>query len=456
MAFGMLNIPLFGLIILGATTTEEATFDALSAFEKMVPRFQNTWSGLITLGILIAISMVLWLFTHHAVRPLVLFLIKRSKNKWDDAVAHSGALKRLMILPPLLFLYWGIIRLDLFESPWNQIARRVLACVIILIITRVISAALGAINLIYSTYEISREKPIKSFIQVGQVMVYFIGLILVLSALLHRSPLVFLTGLGAMTAVLMLVFQNSILSLVAGIQLTSTNQIEVGDWIEMPSFDADGYVTDIALNTVTVRNWDNTMSVIPAHNFLQHSFKNWRNVYNMNARRIKREVLIDIHSIRRLTSEEVDELKSIRLLQDYLDERGAAIAAANEELIESGAAPNCVNLRGLTNFGVLRVYMEAYLHQNKNIVSDGSMTLIVRAMEGTPYGIPLQLYAYCNTPSLKDYETVQQDIVDHLLSVLSTFHLRAYQAPTSLDVQGLKPALPPEPERITGPRRPVS
>lgn len=414
---------------------------AIDILGGLIPHTKDAWPALIALLMLIGVCVVIWLFFHHIVRRLLLAIVRRTRGQWGDAFAHSRALRRLMLLPSVFVFYGGIAQIHLFDPPWNVVFSRLTLAFLILLIARVFSAALHAINLIYTTYDVARGRPIKGFIQVGQLATYFIATIVILAILINRSPLALITGLGAMTAVLMLIFQNTILSFVAGIQLTSTNSIAVGDWIEMPSFNADGTVIDLALNTVSVRNWDNTVSVIPAHNFLNHSFKNWRNVYDMSARRIKRQILIDIQTIRRLTPEEIERLSTIRYLAPYIEERGAEIEEHNQRLIDEGVIPNQVNLRGLTNFGAFRAYADAYIRANPNILPSNAATLCVRAMQATEYGIPLEVYAFSKRPGLVEYEVIQQDIVDHLITALPLFELRCYQAPSSHDFHHMQLAL---------------
>lgn len=404
----------------------------------LIPHSKEAGPALIALILLLAICAVIWLFFHHVVRRVLLYAVSKTKTKWDDAFAHSRALRRLMLLPSVLVLYGGLAQIELFEPPWDKFFARLTLAFFVLLLARVLSAGLSAINIIYTSYDVARGRPIKGFIQVGQLAVYFVATIIILAILINRSPLALITGLGAMTAVLMLVFQNTILSFVAGIQLTSTNQIEVGDWIEMPSFNADGTVIDLALNTVSVKNWDNTVSVIPAHNFLNHSFKNWRNVYDTNARRIKRQIFIDIQSIRRLKDDEIERLSTLRYLAPYIEERGDEIREHNQKLIDEGVIPNDVNLRGLTNFGAFRAYADAYIRANPNILPSNAATLCVRAMQATQYGIPLEIYAFSKRPNMVEYEVIQQDIVDHLITALPLFELRCYQAPSSHDLHHMR------------------
>lgn len=399
----------------------------------LLPRTRDTLPALLALLILIVLCVLIWAFFHYVVRRLLLSLVHRTRTQWDDAFADSRALRRLMLIPSVIVFLSGLAQIQFFEPPWNRILSKLTIAFLVLLIARVISAGLHAVNIIYSTYEVARGRPIKGFIQIGQLLTYLIAIIIGLAVLIDRSPAALITGLGAMTAVLMLIFQNTILSFVAGIQLTSTHSIAVGDWIEMPSFNADGTVIDLALNTVSVRNWDNTVSVIPAHNFLNHSFKNWRNVYDMSARRIKRQLLIDIQTIRRLTPEEIERLSTIRYLAPYIEERGKEIEEHNQRLIDEGVIPNEINLRGLTNFGVFRAYADAYIRANPNVIPSDSAILCVRAMQATEYGIPLEVYAFSKRPNLVEYEVIQQDIVDHLITALPLFELRCYQAPSSHD-----------------------
>lgn len=408
---------------------------ALDILSGLAPSTANALPSLIAFSILLAVSLLVWLLFNHAIRPLLLVIVRKTKTRWDDAFAESKALQRAMLLPAIMVFYGGIKGIEIFEPPWEGAIERLTLAALIVLIARMVSAGFAAIDIIYSEYELSKERPIKGFIQVAQIATYFITGIIVVAIIINRSPVALFTGLSAMTAVLMLIFQNTILSLVAGVQLTAANHIQVGDWIEMPDFGADGFVIDLALNTVSVENWDKTVSIIPTHNFLNHSFKNWRNIFDLNARRIKTQLYIDLTSIRRLTEEELEALAEIDLIKPYLNERSAEIEKHNQQLIDDGVLPNSVNLRGHTNIGLFRAYVDAYICSNPELIPNTSALNFVRALQSTEYGIPLEVYAFSANPSFVEYERIKQDIFDHLLTTLPVFHLRVYQAPSGHDLK---------------------
>src|SRR5690554_3315259 len=425
--------------------------NSLQFFTERLPSTTELLASLITLSALLLVCGVVWLFFSRVVLKVLSTVIKKTQTRWDDILEDSAVLTRLAQLPPLLVLYSGVSVIPLLEPPWDQLLPRLSLAAILIAIARSISAIFGAINGIYSLYTVSLSRPIKGFIQVFQVITYFLCAILVLSVLMDRSPLVFFTGLGAMTAVLMLVFRDTLLSLVAGVQLTSTNQINVGDWIEMPAFGADGTVIDIALNTVTVQNFDNTMTMIPAHKFLENSFRNWRSVFDEGARRIRRHLLVDIDSIRFLSDEELDNLEEIEVLKPYLLPRREEVAAYNKQLVQEGGLPAGANLRSLTNFGTFRAYVDGYLRAHPDL--RGDLSMMVRHLQPTPHGIPLELYCFSAKTAWPIYEGIQADIFEHLIAVMPYFGLRSYQAPSGHDLIALSPiGTVGEPQTPQGPR----
>jgi len=300
----------------------------------------------------------------------------------------------------------------------------------ILVVARVIDAFLSAGHTIYMMTERSKRSPIKSYIQLGKVFVYVITTFLIIASLADRSPLIFLSGIGAMTAIILLIFRDTILSLVASVQLTNNDLLRVGDWIEMPQFDADGDVIDIALNTVRVQNWDKTITVIPTHKFLEHSFKNWRGMSESGGRRIMRDLFIDISSIRFLTYSEIQRLSESHLLREYIEAKMKDVSAYNEKhLINNTKA--ITNGRWLTNIGTFRAYIIEYLKRHPR--SNKNLLMLVRQLQPTETGLPLQVYVFTNTTAWAEYEAIQADIFDHLMAVASEFGIRIFQRPSGYD-----------------------
>jgi len=267
--------------------------------------------------------------------------------------------------------------------------------------------------------------PIKSFVQVLKSLTAFIGLIVVLSKLLGKSPVVFLSGLGAFTAVLLLIFKDSILGLVAGIQLSSNNLVHVGDWIEMPKYNADGEIIDISLVTVSVQNWDKTISTIPAYALISEGFKNWRGMSESGGRRIKQSVTIDMTSIKFCDDALLSRLLEIQLLRGYLDAKTKEVKAYNSE--HNIDDSSLVNGRRLTNFGTFRAYLSEYLHHHPKV--NASMPLIIRYLQPTANGIPLEIHVFSSDKKWLPYEQLKADIMDHILAVLPNFELRVFQNP---------------------------
>ncbi|MEL6368782.1 MAG: mechanosensitive ion channel family protein, partial [Pseudomonadota bacterium] len=277
---------------------------------------------------------------------------------------------------------------------------------------------------------------LKGFFQVAKIVIYCVGAVLVIAAVFNRSPLLLFSGLGALTAVLILVFKDTLMSLVASVQIASTGILRLGDWVEMPQYGADGDVIDIALHTVSVQNWDKTVTTIPTHRFISDSFKNWRFMSLSGGRRIKRALNVDLGTVRFLTPTEVDRFREFALLRDYIDDKRESLRVANADFVDDGN----VNARRLTNLGTFRAYMVAYLRNHPGI--NKAMTLIVRQLDPTPHGIPLELYAFTDSTEWVEHERVKSDVFDHLIAIAQHFDLKVFQSPTGNDITGLGEHLP--------------
>jgi len=287
---------------------------------------------------------------------------------------------------------------------------------------------------IYGRYPIARNRPIKGYLQVVAIVVWVFAVILIVATLMRQSPLYFLSGLGAMTAILLLVFRDTLLSLVAGIQITANDLIRVGDWIEMKQFGVDGDVIDISLNQVRVSNWDKTIASVPTHKFLEHSFRNWRGMFDSGGRRIKRAISIDMNTVHFLSADEISRLGRIGVLREYLAKRQSEIEDWNRD--HCGDAEVITNQRRLTNLGSFRAYVVGWLKRNPQV--HPNLTFIVRQLPPGPEGLPLEIYLFVSDTRWAVYEDVQSDIFDHLLAVLPEFGLRVYQRPAGSDVAGLQ------------------
>jgi len=360
--------------------------------------------------------------------------VTRTQSIWDDALLEHNVFGRLAQIVPVFIISYGIVLVPDIGEPAEKVVRNVAGAYMVLMIMLTLTAVLSAANQIYETNPASHHRPIKGFVQLAQIGIYIFGAVIVIATLIDRSPVILLSGFGAMTAVLLIVFKDTLLSLVASIQLTSQDMVRVGDWLEMPQFGADGDVIDVALYTVTVQNWDKTITTIPTHRLITDSFKNWRGMSEAGGRRIKRSLNIDLNSIRVLSDDEIERFKSFALLRDYIDAKEAEIRAYNAALDDPGESG--VNLRRLTNIGTFRAYIHNYLRHHPKI--HDRMTLIVRQLQPGPEGLPIEIYAFTNDTDWAVYEGIQADIFDHLCAIAPEFGLRVYQKPAGADLDGLR------------------
>jgi miniconductance mechanosensitive channel len=369
-------------------------------------------------------------FLFRALRKLV----ERSPFEWDDALLDDRVLARAAHVVPVLILYIGLPLVPVMSGDFREIITGGFGAAIIALLAFVVSGLLDGVARAYALRPDAAERPIKGYIQLVQIGVFIVAGVLVLSTLTGRNPGVLLGGIGAFTAVLLLVFRDTILSLVASLQLTSNDMVRIGDWIEMPKYGADGDVIEIALHTVKIQNWDKTITTIPTHKLIEDSFRNWRGMSESGGRRIKRSLNLDMNAVRFLTPAEIEEFSRWELLRDYM--------AGKRERLRQWRAENpaeegvIAETRNLTNLGTFRAYVLAYLRAHPRIHDE--MTLLVRQLEPGPEGIPLQVYAFTNDTRWATYEGIQGDIFDHLLALLPEFGLRPFQAPAGADVQGLK------------------
>jgi miniconductance mechanosensitive channel len=358
---------------------------------------------------------------------------RNSSASWDNVLIDHNVFGRLAQVVPGMVVYSGVPFVPDLSETVVQLVRNVAAGYMVLMVTLALSAALSAGSAIYSSLPIAKERPLKGFVQLVQIAVWVFGAVMIIAAVLDRSPLLLLSGLGAMTAILLLVFKDTILSLVASVQLTAQDMVRVGDWIEVPQFGADGDVVDVQLHTIKVQNWDKTITTIPTHRLITDSFKNWRGMSQAGARRIKRAIHLDVSSIRFQSPDEVTHFERFALLKDY-------IARKEKELSDYNAAltvevDDAVNTRRLTNIGTFRAYAANYL-QNHPSIHKG-MTLMVRQLAPGPEGLPLEIYCFTNTTVWAEYENIQADIFDHLLAIVPNFGLRLFQKPAGSDLANL-------------------
>jgi miniconductance mechanosensitive channel len=391
-------------------------------------------SALVIAGaVLVFGEMVHRLFRRYVLRFLQ-YMAERSPTNWDETFFEAKMPQRLAWGVPLLVWYLGVELVPHLPVEVVLVVKRVLLACMVLVMVRAVDAALDGVDRVYQLLPRAKERPIKGFLQAANVVVYIAGLILVVAILMDRSPVIFLSGLGAMTAVLLLVFRDTILSLVAGVQMTTNDLIRVGDWIEMPQFQADGDVVAINLNSITVQNWDRTLTVIPAHKFLEHSFRNWRGMQESGGRRIKRAFHVDQTTIRFLTEGEVARFERWELLRDYIRLKRDEVEAHNREHPPREGEVDMPHQRRLTNVGTLRAYLIEYLKSHPGVRQDA--TLLVRQLQPGPDGLPIEIYVFSADTRWVEYEGLQADIFDHVLALVPEFGLRVYQKPSGADLQG--------------------
>jgi miniconductance mechanosensitive channel len=382
----------------------------------------------------VLLVFVAWLSNWVVKRILVRGLYRIARRFGDAPLQDFGIIKRLSNIVPALVVSVGVAAVPGLSEAAVTIVRNVSSGFIVLTLALALNAFLDIINHVYQRRPDAGMHPIKGYLQVTKILVYAISSLLIIAALIDRSPLILLSGLGAMAAVLMLIFQDTLLSLVASVQISSNDIVRVGDWIEMPELNADGDVIDIALHTVKVQNWDKTITTIPTKRLISDSFKNWRGMVDAGGRRIKRCLYLDQQSVHFLDPEERQCLHRFKLLEEYLDEKQREIDEWNARLAESGQEP--VNTRRVTNIGCFRAYIVNYLRSHPGI--NKSLTLMARQLSPTADGLPLEVYCFTNTVSWVPYEGIQSDIFDHLISIVPEFGLRVFQHPSGADLRELR------------------
>jgi miniconductance mechanosensitive channel len=383
-------------------------------------------------GLLLLAFAADWL-TKRVLLRLVGRAVAASSTRYDDALLGRGVISRLAHVVPALVIYLGIPHVPGVPEAVAVVTRNVANAYMILTVALAFGNLLNAIGDIYEAADAvrARNKPIKGYLQLVKIIIFILTGILVLAVLIDRSPLLLLSGLGAMTAVLLLVFKDTILSFVASVQLSSQDMLRVGDWLEMPALNADGDVIDIALHTVKVQNWDKTITTIPTWRLINESFKNWRGMSESGGRRIKRALYIDQGSIRFLTDEERERMRRFALIDEYLDRKKQELEDYNRRLLAEGRDP--VNTRRVTNIGTFRAYVAAYLAAHPRVHQ--GLTRMVRQLQPGPEGLPLEVYCFTSTTAWAEYEGIQADIFDHLYAILPEFGLRVFQAPAGGDIR---------------------
>ena len=375
--------------------------------------------------VLLSISFVIFILAKNLLLKSLKQIFKRTSTQVDDQLVAQGFFTRLSYLIPLAIIHNFAYQLPPYEA-W--VSRGTLAGMAVAILLA-LNALLNSINEIYSQSKYAQKMNIKSYFQILKLILNILGTIVVIAIVSGRSPIYLLSGIGALTAVLMLVFKDPILSFVASIQINSNDLFKIGDWLEVPQLGADGDVIDIALHTVKIQNWDKTISIIPTYKLIDSSFKNWRGMSESGGRRIKRSLYLDQNSINFCSPEQLEHLKTFELLTGYLNDKIAEVNASNSANNINMDAQ--VNGRRLTNIGTFRAYIQAYLKNHSKIHNE--LTFLIRQLSPSERGLPIEIYVFTNVTDWIEYEGIQADIFDHLLSVVPKFGLRIFQNPTGKD-----------------------
>ena len=379
--------------------------------------------------ILILVAILAYIIAKHVVVRGIRHLITKLKFANHDIMSQHSVIRRIANIVPAIVIMNGIVTVPHLSAKMVSFVQMAAQAFIFLTIALAIGELLNIFNLVYQRNPKSRNKPIKGYLQLIKLIIFIVCGLMILGTFLKKDVFTLLAGFGAMAAVLMLVFQNTILSLVASVQISSYDMVRIGDWIEMPSLNADGDVIDMSLHTITVQNFDKTFTTIPTNKLVTDTFKNWRGMSQAGVRRIKRSLYIDQSSVHFMSEAEQSKLKEFLLLDQYLDHKSTELVEFNQKL--SNTSP--CNQRRLTNIGTFRAYVELYLNQHPNISKHQS--LIVRQLQPTEKGLPLEIYAFSNQIAWKDYEAIRSDIFDHLIAILPEFGLKVYQAPSGYDMQ---------------------
>ena len=383
------------------------------------------------------ISFLLFIITNKLFTGIVLNYLKiladKSKTEVDNVLFEQKVPNYfIQIIPAYVWLmFQDNIFVEAVKIEYFIIV--VLKLYMVYLVIRGVNATLVSVNKIYEAKQKGRKRSVKSYIQVLQLIVLFIGFLVIVSIIVEKDISYLITGIGAFAAVLMLVFKDSILGFVGGIQINANDMLRLGDWVSIPSAGADGTVIDISLTTVKVQNWDKTISTIPTYSLVTGTFHNWRGMEDSGGRRIKRAINIDLQTIGFISQEELIELKKIKLIQDYIENKDQHLKKHNEEI---GAVETTYNGRHQTNIGLFRAYVVAYLKAHKNVNQD--MTFLVRQLPSTEKGLPLEIYIFSNQQEWAIYEDIQADIFDHLFAIIPEFDLRVFQNPSGNDFRSLK------------------
>jgi len=416
-------------------------FNWIYGMEAEPGLWQQLVVSIVLLVFVLIVAAVAYFVTRKLIYGSVAKIVQATPNDWDDQLLNSKLFTWVSLLVPVS-IFWksallvfdgdafGVDNEDTIIGGIGHIFLIVSQVTAIVLIMLSLMSVLNIVERIYNRYEVSKKLPLKSFLQVIKVLIFTVSIIFIISSVMDKSPLLIFSGIGAATAILMLIFKDAILGLVAGVQLSANRMVSVGDWIEMPKFGADGEVTEVALTTVKVCNWDKTITTVPTYALISDSFKNWSGMSESGVRRIKRAIHFDMNSVRVLQQDEIEKMRQISLLTDYISSKESEILAWNND--RGVDANELVNARALTNVGTFRAYVVEYLKSHPKI--DENETILVRHLSPSDNGLPIEIYAFSNDNGWVNYEGVQSDIFDHLIAIIPEFGLRLFQRPSGLDL----------------------
>jgi len=388
-------------------------------------------AGISDFLIVLILGVIIYYITKFIIIRILKKIALRTASNWDDALLEHRVFQRMAFLIPGILIYQTIpVTLDEFPG-FIPMSLKLTNIYIVIVFLLILNSFLNSVFAMYQKSEFALYHPIKGYIQIGKIVVFIVVFLLILSLLFNQSPLYMLTGLGAFSAVLLLIFKDPILGFVGGIQLSANDMVRQGDWISMPKFGADGTVLEISLTTVKVQNFDNTISTLPTYSLVSESFQNYRGMKDSGVRRMKRSISIDMSSVKFCTQEMLDKFRKINILQEYIDRTEAELENYNTENNVDNSI--FINGRRQTNIGVFRAYLEEYLAHHPQI--DNSSDLLVRQLQPNSSGIPIEIYAFTLETGFIRYEKVQSDIFDHILAIVPQFELRVFQSPTGEDLK---------------------
>jgi miniconductance mechanosensitive channel len=388
----------------------------------------------IVLSIIEFVGVIIFAFLAYVIVKKLLIsgvhkIVQKTKTDVDDILLNESILKRIAYIAPLI-----IISQFLYLIPQIQdVLKKFTESVIVLLFLLIIGSLINAGNELYEKSRNYVRRPIKGYLQIAKIIVYILGGIVIIGLLTGQEPWAVLTGVGAFTAILILIFKDTILSFIASIHISAYDLVRVGDWIEVPQYKVDGDVLDVALHTIKVQNFDKTIVVFPTHMLLEGSFKNWRGMQKAGGRRIKRSIHIDLSSVKFCDDNLLEKFKKFQLIKDYIERKEIEIENDNNE--KEVDTSIIINGRRMTNIGTFREYLKAYLKNREDINS--GLTFLVRQLTPGPSGIPIEIYVFADTTNWAKYEEIQADIFDHIFAVITEFELNIFQNPTGKDFREL-------------------